>query len=125
MRYALDEGAFAPTRAYPTDAGLDLRARESMIIPARESAVFDTGVHIELPYNTAGLIMPRSGMNVRHGLICQGVIDCSYTGSMVVKLYNLSGYDYEVKAGDKIAQLVVDKIEARGRGNNGFGSSGR
>lgn len=136
MKIMLDEGAILPTRAHPTDAGLDLYARDTQIVPAKESAVFDTGVHVELPYCTTGFLKSKSGLNVKHGIISDGVIDAGYTGSIRVKLYNLSGYDYKVHAGDKISQLVVlpyvapslelvDKLDETERGNNGFGSSGR
>ena len=136
MRIFLDPGAIMPTRAYPTDAGLDLYARETQVVPAKESAVFDTGVHIELPLCTTGFLKSKSGLNVKHGIISDGVIDAGYTGSIRVKLYNLSGYDYTVNAGDKISQLVVlpyvapslelvDKLSETERGNNGFGSSGK
>lgn len=125
-----------PTRAYSTDAGLDLYARETQIVPARESAIFDTGVHVELPEGTTGFIKSKSGLNVKHGITSEGVIDVGYSGSIVVKLYNHSGNDYKVNKGDKISQLVilpiltpdiemVDSLEEHGRGNNGFGSSGR
>ena len=136
MKIKLDEGAKMPTRAYSTDAGLDLYARETQIVPARESAIFDTGVHVELPEGTTGFIKSKSGLNVKHGITSEGVIDVGYSGSIVVKLYNHSGNDYKVNKGDKISQLVilpiltpdiemVDSLEEHGRGNNGFGSSGR
>jgi dUTP pyrophosphatase len=136
MRIKLDEGAKMPTRAHPTDAGMDLYARETQIVPARESATFDTGVHIELPIGTVGMLKSKSGLNVKHGITSEGVIDVGYTGSIVAKLYNNSGVDYKVNAGDKITQLVimpiitpdlevVDDLEATERGDNGFGSSGR
>lgn len=135
MKIKLDEGAKMPTRAHPTDAGLDLYARETLIVSARESAVFDTGVHIELPHGTVGMLKSKSGLNVKHGLLNEGVIDEGYTGSIVVKLYNNSGRDYKVNAGDKISQLVimpiltpelelVDELEETERGANGFGSTG-
>lgn len=136
MKIMLDEGAILPTRAHATDAGLDLYARDTQIVPAKDSAVFDTGVHIELPLCTTGFLKSKSGLNVKHGIISDGVIDAGYTGSIRVKLYNLSGYDYKVNAGDKISQLVVipyvapslelvDKLDETPRGNNGFGSSGK
>lgn len=136
MKIVLDEGAKVPTRAYELDAGLDLYARDTQIITAKESAIFDTGVHIELPKDTVGFVMSRSGLNVKHGLTCDGVIDTGYSGSITVKLYNNSGFDYKIEKGDKIAQLVicpiirpeievVDKLEETERGNNGFGSSGK
>lgn len=136
MKIKLDEGAKMPTRAYPTDAGLDLYAKETQIVPAKESAIFDTGVHVELPEGTTGFVKSKSGLNVKHGITSEGVIDVGYSGSIVVKLYNNSGYDYKVNKGDKISQLVilpilspdlelVDSLEEHGRGNNGFGSSGK
>lgn len=136
MKIKLDDGAIMPTRAYPTDAGLDLYARETQIVPAKDSAIFDTGVHVELPEGTTGFIKSKSGLNVKHGITSEGVIDVGYTGSIVVKLYNHSGYDYKVNKGDKISQLVimpiltpdpelVEELGESDRGNNGFGSSGK
>ena len=132
----LDEGAYMPTRAHPTDAGLDLYARETCVVFAKESATFDTGVHIELPPDTVGFLKSKSGLNVKHGITSEGVIDEGYTGSIAVKLYNHSYKDYLVNRGDKISQLVilpilkpelelVDSLEQTERGDNGFGSSGR
>ena len=125
-----------PTRAYPTDAGLDLYAKEDAIVDAKDSCTFDTGVHIEIPEGYVGFLKSKSGLNVKHGITSEGVIDAGYTGSIVVKLYNNSGYEYRVKAGDKISQLVilpiitpeievVDSLGKTARGNKGFGSSGR
>lgn len=136
MKIKLDKGAYMPTRAHDTDAGLDLYARESQIVPARESAEFDTGVHVQLPPGTGGLLVSKSGLNVKHDITNTGLIDKDYTGSIKVKLYNHGGYDYPVKAGDKISQLVilpvcipdlelVESLEATERGDNGFGSTGR
>lgn len=155
MRVVLDEGAIMPTRAHDTDAGLDLYARESKVVPAGGSAVFDTGVHIELPkldlmarelsgdcwvdypinFPTVGFLKSKSGLNVKHNITSEGVIDTGYTGSIVVKLYKHGKEDYQVNAGDKISQLVilpilkpslelVDNLEETERGDKGFGSSG-
>lgn len=136
IKIKLDEGAKMPTRAHETDAGLDIYSREEQIVPAKESAIFYTGVHIELPIGTVGMLKSKSGLNVKHGIVSEGVIDVGYTGSIVVKLYNHSGFDYRVLAGDKISQLVilpiltptpylVESLEETERGDNGFGSSGR
>lgn len=136
MKVMLDEGAFLPTRAHSTDAGMDLYAMESQIVPAKESAIFDTGVHIELPTGTVGMLKSKSGLNVKYGITSEGVIDVGYTGSIVAKLYNNSGKDYLVNKGDKITQLVimpiltpdievVDNLEDTERGTGGFGSTGR
>lgn len=144
IKVKLDDGAKMPTRAHGTDAGLDIYAREDQIVPARGSAIFDTGVHIELPivtiggelFCTVGMLKSKSGLNVKHGITSEGVIDVGYNGSIVAKLYNHSDTDYMVKAGDKITQLVilpilnptpllVDSLDNTERGDNGFGSSGR
>lgn len=137
IKVKLDAGAKMPTRAHTWDAGLDLYARETQIVSAKESAKFDTGVHIELPNGTTGFLKSKSGLNVDHGITSEGVIDAGYTGSIVVKLYNNSGYDYTVNAGDKISQLVilpvvipdclvsVANLEETERGDGGFGSTGR
>ncbi len=136
MKIVLDKGAKMPTRAHKTDAGLDLYSRDDCVVPAKDSAIFDTGVHIELPPDTVGFLKSKSGLNVKHGLQSEGVVDEGYTGSIRVKLYNHSGYDYKVSKGDKISQLViqpiikpdlelVDSLEDTDRGNNGFGSSGK
>lgn len=136
MRVVLDNGAIMPTRAHATDAGYDLYAREQQIIPTQESACFDIGVHIEIPAGYVGFLKSKSGLNVKHGITSEGVIDAGYTGSIVVKLYNNSGFDYTVHKGDKISQIVllpiftpeleqVDKLEETERGAGGFGSSGK
>jgi dUTP pyrophosphatase len=136
MKIKLDTGARIPTRAHATDAGLDLYARESQIVRAKDSAKFDTGVHIELPHGTTGFLKSKSGLNVNNGITSEGVIDEGYTGSIVVKLYNNSENDFKVKAGQKISQLVilpvvipetleiVQELENTDRGEGGFGSTG-
>ena len=136
MRVKLDENAIMPTRAHPCDAGLDLYSPFDVDVPANGSVCIDTGVHIELPLLTVGMIKSKSGLNVKHGITSEGVIDVGYTGSMVVKLYNHTCKAYSVRKGDKISQLVimpivtdtlelVDDLEETERGDNGFGSTGR
>lgn len=136
MKIKLDEGAFMPERAHEWDAGLDLRAMEDKLVPARGSAIFDTGVHVELAPFTAGFLKSKSGLSVKHNLTSDGVVDVGYTGSICVKLYNHGDTDYMVHCGDKISQLVVvdiriphlkivDELDETERGNNGFGSTGR
>ena len=137
MRIILDEGAYMPNRFHKTDAGLDIMAKEAQFIPARGSAVFHTGVHVELPHGMAGLLVSKSGLNTNESITSTGLIDESYQGEIVVKLYNHSTMGYKVEAGDKISQLVVfpvsyEDIEVvkdfgvkTDRGNNGFGSTGK
>lgn len=136
MEIMLDNGAYMPSRGHATDAGLDLRTPKAVTVPAHESAIVDTGVHVALPHGCAGLLVSKSGLNIKHGITSTGLIDEGYTGSIVVKLYNNSGEDYDIEAGDKITQLVVipvvcepleqvSSVTPSERGDNGFGSTGR
>ena len=136
MKVKLDEGAFAPEKAHKTDAGFDIRSKEHRIVYARDSAIFATGVHIELPKGTCGILISKSGLYTRHGITSTGLIDEGYTGEILVKLMNHEIKPYEVHKGDKISQLVivpiintdveiVEELSESERGNNGFGSTGR
>ena len=136
MKVKLDDFAFIPERAHNTDAGLDLKSPICIEIPARCSAVIDTGVHVDLPIGTVGFLKSKSGLNVNHDITSDGVIDVGYTGSIKVKLYNHGIIPYQVLRGDKITQLVVvechfpdveivEELDNTERGNKGFGSTGR
>ena len=136
MKIKLGNGAYMPTRAHEDDAGLDLYSPETVVIPARSARTIDTGVHVELPQGTVGMVKSKSGLNVKNGIQSEGVIDVGYTGSIRVKLYNHSGECYKVCKGDKISQLVilpiltpelelVDELGETERGTGGFGSTGR
>lgn len=136
MEIMLDNDAYMPSRSHDIDAGLDLRTPKAVTVPAYGSATVDTGVHVALPKGCAGLLVSKSGLNVRHDITSTGLIDEGYTGSIVVKLYNHGGGDYQLAAGDKITQLVVFPVvyesleqvsvfNATERGDNGFGSTGR
>ena len=137
MRIKLDPGAYMPERAHETDAGYDLRAREVHVVRPYGSVIIDTGVHIELPRGTVGMLKSKSGLNVNHDITSEGVIDVGYTGSIVAKLYNHGPSCYRIGAGDKITQLVilpladvgelelVPALDATERGDGGFGSTGR
>lgn len=136
MEVMLDNGAYMPSRSHSTDAGLDLRTPKAVTVPAYGSVIVDTGVHVALPRGCAGLLVSKSGLNVRHDITSTGLIDEGYTGSIVVKLYNHGGGDYRLAAGDKITQLVVIPVVCESleqvsafnrteRGDNGFGSTGR
>lgn len=136
MKIKLDGGAFAPTRAHKDDAGLDLYAMFDGCVRAKQSATFHTGVHVELPHGTAGILLPKSGLMTKHDIITFGVVDESYRGEIMVHMFNCGGTDYSVKAGDKVSQMlvvpvlyedveIVDELSAGERGNSGFGSTGR
>lgn len=136
MNIYVETGAYVPERAHKTDAGLDVRSRYDRLLVAHGSALIHTGLHVQLPHNTAGLLVSKSGLNVKHGITSTGLIDEGYTGEIIVKLYNNSDEDYLVRAGDRISQLVVipvhyedihfrDSLDETERGNHAFGSSGR
>lgn len=147
LEIMLDENAFTPVRAHKPDAGMDILSPVDKVVPAHGSAVIDTGVHVNLPaiqigdltLYTAGLLKSKSGLNVKNNLTGEGVVDVDYTGSIQVKLYNNGDKDYHIKRKDKIIQLlvvpvltpdpkVVDQftgVNPEGRGDGGFGSTGR
>jgi len=130
------QDAKLPTKNNASDTGYDVSAVENKVIPARGSAVVDVG--LTLAYITPGFwfqIQSRSGMGFAKGITAfQGVVDEQYRGNCGIKLINNTDIDYEVKAGDRIAQFVVYKnyntlieegeIEDSIRGDKGFGSSG-
>ena len=137
MKIKLDKGAFEPVRAHQTDAGLDIKSRESCVVRARSSRILHTGVYVQIPHWHCGLLVSKSGLNTNHDITSTGLIDEGYDGEIVVKLYNHGSEDYYVRRGDKISQLVVlpceyerveivDDFDSKSeRGSNGFGSSGR
>ena len=136
MKVVLDKGAYLPTRAHEADAGYDLYAIEGCTIYPGKSKVFDTGVHVQLEKGTCGLIVSKSGLNVRSGCVSEGLIDSGYTGSIRVKLYNHGMNPVTIEVGQKISQMVilpiftpelelVEKLEDTERGNGGFGSTGK
>lgn len=138
MKVSIDVGAFIPVKAHAEDGGFDLKSPIDTFVPARGSSVIDTGVHMAIKRGYAGLLVSKSGLNTLKGITSTGLVDSGYTGNIKVKLYNNSDYDYLVKRGDKISQIVIIPISddngievvdvldtVSGRGNNGFGSTGR
>lgn len=135
MKIMLESDARMPERAYPSDAGLDIFSREEKVILPGDSALFDTGVHVELPEGTFMKLESKSGLNVKYGVVSHGgVIDQNYRGSIVVKLYNHGEKPYMVRKGQKIIQgiiqpylapelEVVEELSETDRGSNGFGST--
>ena len=136
----LDPEMPLPAYAHPGDAGIDLHARESIVIPCGGGRVLmPTGIAIAIPLGWAGFVLPRSGLALRHGLSVvnsPGLIDSAYRGERKVVLINTDPTDdYEVTRGDRVAQLVlqrvgevtwneVDELSGDDRGG-GFGHSGR
>lgn len=134
MKVTLDPGAILPTRAHELDAGYDLYSREDAIVYADDCWTFDTGVHMAIPEGYVGDVKSKSGLMMK-GLITDGTVDAGYTGSIRVKIFNLSRCAVSIIKGQKIAQLVikkiatpdlevVDRLEDTDRGENGFGSTG-
>ena len=136
MFISLDPGAFPPTCAHATDAGLDIKSPVKALVRAHDSLVIRTGVHVELPLETAGLLVSKSGLMTNHDITNTGLIDEGYNGEIVVKLFNHGNEDYEIRVGDKISQLVVIPVlyptveivpylvNGGPRGSQGFGSTG-
>jgi dUTP pyrophosphatase len=135
----LDARARLPTRAYPGDAGLDLYALEEGLLGPGERASIRTGVAVEIPDGQAGLVLPRSGLAAKHGIAlvnAPGLIDAGYRGEVCVLLLNTDrSVRFVLAAGDRIAQLVLVRVETppvveveelslSERGAGGFGSSG-
>ncbi len=112
----LDPELPLPTYAHPGDAGLDLRARENAVGPACGGrTLMPTGIAIAVPAGHAAFVLPRSGLALRHGIgvvNSPGLIDAAYRGEVKVVLLNTDPTaDYEVRRGDRIAQLVVQPVE--------------
>lgn len=137
----LSDDAKIPTRATPWDAGADLYSVEDRTIYQGKRVLVRTGIALELADGYVGYVCPRSGLAWNHGITvlnAPGVIDSGYRGEIMVNLINLSDspIPYEIKRGDKIAQLVIQQVafpsfeiaeslSSSHRGSNGHGSSGK
>ncbi len=136
----LDPTAKLPARAHPGDAGLDLCALGPVTLAPGQRAAVPTGLAVEIPHGQAGLVMPRSGLALRHGIAlvnAPGLIDAGYRGELTVLLLNTDrDLSVQLAAGERIAQLVlidvalaevveVQELSDSARGAGGFGSSGR
>jgi dUTP pyrophosphatase len=137
----LDPDLPLPSYAREGDAGADLVARTAVTLaPAGGRALVPTGIALAIPPGYAGFVQPRSGLALRHGVTClntPGLIDSGYRDELAVLLVNTDPETaYEVKRGDRIAQLVIQRVEAAHfvsmdeltesrRGLGGFGSTGR
>lgn len=132
----LNGSAVVPSRSNPTDAGYDLYSIEPKVIKPGKRQLVKTGISMSIPVNYVGLIWPRSGLAVKHGIdTMAGVIDSGYRGEICVVLQNHGEDDYVVNTGDRVAQILFQKVECvyfdevnsledSDRGASGFGSSG-
>ena len=131
--------AVMPAYAHPSDAGMDVKSVEDIVIPARGRALVHTGLVMLLPPMYEAQVRPRSGLALKSGvtvLNTPGTIDSGYRGEVGVILFNTTDVDFPVKKGDKVAQLVIapvtqpaieetDSIDETDRGAGGFGSTGK
>ncbi|ORX36083.1 putative dUTP diphosphatase [Kockovaella imperatae] len=125
-----------PTAGSDLAAGIDLYAAESKVVPARGKALIDLGMSLAIPPGHYGRVAPRSGLASKHSIQTgAGVIDADYRGPLMVLLFNHSDEDFQVNPGDRIAQLILERIsvprlrqveslEETARGSGGFGSTG-
>lgn len=133
----LDPSAIMPTKANKTDAGYDLYALENVEIGANNQKLIKTGISMAIPKGYVGLIWPRSGLAHKYGIdVFAGVIDAGYRGDVGVILYNSRLNHYAINKGDRIAQILFQKVEGfdlvevdnlddTDRGSGGFGSTGK
>jgi dUTP pyrophosphatase len=134
----LQRDAVLPAYAHPGDAGLDLAALQAHHLEPGERVAAPTGLAVAIPDGWVGLVHPRSGLALRHGLTvvnAPGTIDAGYRGEVKVLLVNLGSEPVDIEAGDRIAQLLlqrvgraqvveVDALPSTARGQGGFGSTG-
>jgi dUTP pyrophosphatase len=133
----LSNDAVIPVRATIGSAGLDLSSVEDVNIPPQEWRLIGTGLSIAIPNDCYARIAPRSGLAFKYGLFVNaGVIDSDYRGEIKVIIYNSSSNNYTIRKGDRIAQIIFERIfineftevsdldETESRGSNGFGSTG-
>lgn len=124
-----------PQRAHPTDSGADLFALERTVLPARAITKVHTGIAVELPENTSGIIWGKSSVESKGIKAMAGLVDAPYRGELIVCMYNLNEQDFVFEAGQKMAQLVVlptlypafeevSELTDTSRGEGGFGSTG-
>lgn len=139
LQVRLEPGAEQPQQAHGGDAGFDLAALHAFTLGSGQNLVVRTGVSVKLPEDTVGLVHSRSGLAAKYQIAvlnAPGVIDENYTGEIKVNLKNHGRAPYKFQAGDRIAQLIIQRYESptiqlvnelpgTERGNHGHGSTGR
>ncbi len=132
----LDPRAQLPLRAHPTDSGADLFALERTVLAPRSISKVHTGIAVELPENTSGIIWGKSSVESKGIKAMAGLVDAPYRGELIVCMYNLNDTEFVFEAGQKVAQLVVlptlyptfeqaDELSDTSRADGGFGSTGK
>lgn len=135
MKFVVEEGGFAPVREHETDAGVDLRTPIDVDIEPYSSVKVDLRVRVEIPKGYVGLLTSKSGL-MDEDITTRGTIDCGYSGTIRVRIFNHGKYPISFERGRKVTQLVVvpcitdkpeivDEITAGERGEDGFGSTGK
>jgi len=128
--------AIIPTRQTSGAVGHDLHSVEDVVIPPHSIKIVNTGVGVRLPFETYARIAPRSGMSIKGIDTMAGVVDPDWTAEIKVVLFNHMSTPYDIKCGDRIAQLIlervaipvvkeIDSLPTTERGSNGFGSTGK
>lgn len=128
--------ALLPKRAHPTDSGADLFAVERTLLPPRAVTHVHTGVAVELPENTSGIIWGKSSVESKGVKAMAGLVDAPYRGELIVCMYNLNDTEFVFEKDQKVAQLVVlptlypdfeeaEELSGTARGSGGFGSTGK
>ncbi len=126
-----------PSQKHSSDIGYDISASDDVTLKSNEVTLVNTGIAINLPQQCAGFVLPRSGLSTKHKITLinsPGLIDPGYTGELLVPLMNHGDKDYDIKDGDRIAQLVlvnthgvdfkiVDSLPETDRSSGGFGST--
>lgn len=131
----LHPDALLPRRAHPTDSGADLFALQRTVLAPRAITYVHTGIAVELPENTSGIIWGKSSVESKGIKAMAGLVDAPYRGELIVCMYNLNETEFVFEQGQKVAQLVVlptlypdfeetEELTDTARGSGGFGSTG-
>jgi dUTP pyrophosphatase len=133
----LSDQATCPTKAHESDAGYDLYSAVNTFVPMLGKMIVKTDVAVAIPYGSYGKVSSRSGLSAKNSIeVGAGTVDSNYRGEVKVVLYNHSNVDFQIVKGDRIAQLVlikldmskprlVDELPTSDRGEGGFGSTGK
>ena len=133
----LSSKAHKPTQSHESDAGWDLYSIHPTVVSSHQRKMINTGISVEIPSSFVGLIWPRSGLSVKHGIdVLAGVVDSGYRGEIMVCLFNTSLIPVRIESGDRIAQILFQEVPKfkmvssenlteSERKERGFGSSGK